>query len=383
MVGKSCCKYLLAAFVTTSGFLIPLDFASKTNAQVQSNIPTISTESPLDFTTRLSSPWSNAELIHTLESTTTINAIAFSPDGKILASLESKEIKLWDTEKGSIKLTFPNHYSEELNLEIAPTAIAFSPNSRFLATATWSHGLLSADESLVVWDIATKEKVLSLKEVAGCRQVLFDPTGKILYAACDLGVKAWSFPQGDKLFSFDLEYPVEAIALSPDGKVMATVDANITGGEQGEKSNQIQLWTLDGEDSTILNTLDGHNNDIAKVEFTADGKWLASSSYDGEVNVWSWRRGKISQKNHNLHSSNGVFSLSEDSRLIAGNFHSSAMTSLVTGLPLRNVMATLNKKETKMMAFSPKGKLFAGVKQYPDSDYSKIYIWHNSLESEN
>ena len=370
MGGKSGLKYFTAMAIAIPSLLIAFDLESIVSAQDRSSAST------LDFKDRLASSWSNAALIHTLESAT-VNEIAFSPDGKILAGVESKQIALWDTNKGEIKRTIPAHYSTKYDLEIAPTAIAFSPDSSFFATATWSQGLLSPDESLTVWDIATGDKVWSLSESTGCRQVLFDRSAEVIYGACGLGITAWSFPQGDKLFSFDTQYPVDAIALSPDGKVMATADANITGGQQGEKSNQIQLWQLDGDKPALLNTLDGHTSDIARLEFTADSKKLVSSSYDGKINVWHWQSGKIERKTNNLNSSSGLFSLSEDSRLIAGNFHSSAMTSLVTGLPLRNVIAALDRQKTKILGFSPQGELFAGVKQ-ADSDRSEIYLWQNN-----
>ena len=346
-------------------------------AQVRSNN---SVESNQSFQNRLASPWSDAKLIYTLESTSTINAIEFSPDGKILAAVESEQISLWDTTNGKVLSILPHHYSAKYGLNIVPTAIAFSPDSRFLATVTWSQGALSPDESIIVRDTTTGDKILGLNESTGCRRVVFDPAGDILYAACDLGVTAWSFPKGEKLFGFDLEYPVDAIALSHDGKTMATADANITGGRQGEKSHQIQLWKLDGDRSTLLNTLDGHTNDIAQIEFTADDRQLVSSSYDGKIRVWNWQEGEINRKTNNLYSSNGLFSLSEDSRLIAGNFYSSAMTSLVTGLPIRNVLTGLDRKQTQMLTFSPQGQLFAGVKS-TDSDRSQIYLWYNGDES--
>ena len=341
-------------------------------AQVESNK---STDSTVNLTSRLSSPWSDAVLTHTLESATEINLLEFSPDGKILAAVEADQITLWKTDKGEVQQILPSHQAKKHNLKIAPTAIAFSPDSQFLATATWSQGLLSPDRSIIVWDAATGKEVLSLADSAGCRQVLFDVKGEILYGACDLGVTAWSFPQGDKLFSFDLEYPVEAIALSPDGKVMATVDANITGGQQGEQSNQIQLWALDREKPALLNTLDGHANDIAQVEFTSDGKKLVSSSYDGKINVTNWHTGKVNARTNNIYSRNGLFSLNADSSLIAGNFYSSAMTSLVTGLPLKNVLTS--DKKPKLVAFSPQGQLFA-IQRSTDSNQNQIYLWRNN-----
>ena len=216
------------------------------------------------------------------------------------------------------------------------------------------------------------EEVLSLGDGGGCRQILFAPSGDVIYAACETGVTAWSFPTGEKLFSFDTEYPVEAIALSNDGSVIATVDANISAGQQGEKYSQIQLWQLDSTKPKLVNTLDGHDNEIVRLKFTTDGTRLVSSSYDGKINIWNWRQGTIDRKT-NLHSDNGVFSLSNSDRLIAGNFHSSTMTNLTTGLPLRNTRK-LRQKAANIMAFNPQSQIFAEVENKIDSN-SRINLW--------
>ena len=323
---------------------------------------------------RLSSEWSSAVLTRSLESATTIDGIKFSPDGQLLATVGGSQITLWDLNQGEVQRVLPGHSARDIGLEIAPTAIAFSPDSRFLASSTWSQGLLSPDQAIIVRDVATGSQVLTITESDGCRQILFDVSGEIIYGACDFGITAWSFPEGKKLFDFATEYPVEAIALSPNGKVMATVDDYVSGGQQGKQSNQIQLWHLNPQ-PTLFNTLDGHVNDIAQLEFTPDGKRLVSSSYDGKINVWDWQQGTTYPNTDNLHSNNGVFSLSANSRLIAGNFHSSAMTNLITGLPLRNVMQLPPGKETSIFAFSPQYQLFARVEPSPDSNKSLIHLW--------
>ena len=328
--------------------------------------------SPLVFKERLSSPWESAVLTHTLSFPTRVNTIQFSPDGKILAGIGANQIALWRVDNAEIEGILPNYYATKLGLKIAPTAIAFSPDSRFLATATWSQGLLTPDYSIVVWEIATGEKVLSLQDSSGCRQVLFDVEGEIIYGACDFGVTAWSVPEGKKLFSFDGDYPVEKIALHPQKKLVATVDANTTGKRKG-KSNQIQLWQIDRDKSTLLKTLDGHVNDIARLEFTADGKRLVSSSYDGKIKVWNWQQGTIYPKTNSLYSNDGWFSLSADSRLIAGNFKQSAIASLITGLPLINVKTT--GRGNNAIAFSPQERIYVTVEQSPQSDRSLIHLW--------
>jgi len=336
-----------------------------------------SRESLGDLREQLTSEWEQAVLTRSLESTTEISALKFSPNGQLLASVGASQITLWNISNGEIQRVFPGHYAQDIELEIAPTAIAFSPDSRYLATATWSQGLLRPDQAIIVRDLSTGEVVLNLAESTGCKQILFDVTGKIIYGACDAGITGWSFPDGEKLFNFAATSPVEAIALSPDGAMMATVSANASGKQSAQskaQSNQIQLWQLAGTKPELLKTLDSNGNDIAQLEFTSRGDRLVSSSYDGKINVWNWRKGTISRKTNNLYSDGGVFSLSGDGQVIAGNFHSSTMTSLITGLPLKNTFPLGEKQKASIMAFNPQTKLFARIKNRVDRN-SLIDLW--------
>jgi WD40 repeat protein len=343
---------------------IALSLPSSVLAQTQTN-------SDQSLWQGLTSEWEKAVLTRSLESTTQVNGIKFSPDGQLLASVGASQITLWNVNNGEIQRVLPGHYAQDLKLEIAPTAIAFSPDSRYLATTTWSQGLLRPDSAVIVRDVTTGEVVLNLAESSGCKQILFDVTGKILYGACGVGITAWSFPDGEKLFNFAATNPLEAIALSPDGAVMAMVGSNAAGKAQG---NQIQLWQLDGTKPELLKTLDSNGNDIAQLEFSRRGDRLVSSSYDGKINVWHWRQGTISRKTNDLYSDHGVFSLSADGQLIAGNFHSSTMTSLITGLPLRNTLSLGEKQKTSIMAFNPQTQLFARVQNRVDGN-SLIDLW--------
>ena len=337
--------------------------------------PQMKPDNSLSLQHKLAGPWSDPTLTHSLDSATDINILKFSPNGQLLAGVGASYITLWQVENGEITRILPGHYAAELKMEIAPTAIAFSPDSRFLATATWSQGLLTADSSVVVRDIATGEEILTLANPHGCRQVLFDPSGEILYSACGLGVSAWSFPEGEKLFDFALEYGVEAIALSSNGKIMATVKANTNSGQLKEASNKIQLWELEGTKPSLIQTLDGHDNDIAQLEFTADGRKLVSSSYDGKINVWNQKTGTLERKTNNLYSKDGLFSLSADNRLIAGNFNQAPMASLATGLPLRNQHMIPRLKQTQAIAFNPQQEMFAWTGKTDNSHPPTIQLW--------
>ena len=356
MIDKRFYKY----FVAIAIFSIHIRVTAQTK-------PDTSVTTSISF--QASAGWKDAVMTHSLESATKIDAIAFSLGGQLLATVSRSKITIWDVEKGEIQRILPGHYSTETGMEAAPTAIAFSPDSRFLATSTLSQGVFSPDDSILVRDVATGETVLDIADARGYRQVLFDPSGEVIYSAGDSGVTAWSFPDGDKLFSFDTQHLVEAIALTPDGGVMATMNANVS----PKQPSQIQLWQLNEQQPALLNTLDGHANKIAKLEFTVDGEHLISSSYDGKIKVWDWREGAIDRNNH-LYSDGGVFSLGRENHLIAGNFHSSAITDLSTGLPLKNNIA-IDRRKTNLVAFSRRERRLAIVETSPDADNSVISLW--------
>ena len=369
MINQNYLKYFTAIAIGGS-LAVGIAFSLQPSSEAQTKINSSSD----NIRQRLASEWENAVITRSLESATQINAIEFSPDGQLLASVGASQITLWNINSGEIQRVLPGHYASDIKLEIAPTEIAFSADSQYLATSTLSQGLLTPDRAVTVRDVATGEVVLEIADADGCRQIAFDVSGEFVYGACGFGVTAWNFPAGKKLFSFDTKYPVDAIALNPDSTVMATVDANVSGGQQGEKSNEIQLWKLNASKPELLKTLDGHANDIARLEFTADGKRLVSSSYDGKINVWNWQQGTTHRQTNNLYSNDGVFSLSPNSQLIAGNFHSSILTNLRTGLPLTNAIKLPRRQETAILAFSPQAKLFARVQNKIDAN-SSIDLW--------
>jgi WD40 repeat protein len=71
---------------------------------------------------------------------------------------------------------------------------------------------------------------------------------------------------------------VEAIAISPDGKWLAS----------GGASKVVAHWDID--QGSVLQNLAGHSEAVRALSFSPDGKLLASSSNDGTVKVWeTWR----------------------------------------------------------------------------------------------
>lgn len=87
------------------------------------------------------------------------------------------------------------------------------------------------------------------------------------------------------LGSFDAhEEPITTMALSPDGKTLATAAKDFT----------IKLWQL--PQGKLLRTLKGHTRNILRLQFTPDGEKLVSASADMSVRVWSVKTGNLERQ---------------------------------------------------------------------------------------
>jgi WD40 repeat protein len=164
--------------------------------------------------------------------------VAFSPDGKLLASgSRDLTVRLWDVSSGK-ELSVLREHGDYVG------SVAFSPDGKLLASG-------SADHSIRLWDVSGALNTTSGSGNQGL--VLSGHNGIVL-----------------------------SVAFSPDGKWLAS----------GSYDNTIRLWDIsnafhpDAEGIPEIVVLTGHSAPVHSVAFNPNGKRLASGSADQSVRLW-------------------------------------------------------------------------------------------------
>ncbi len=165
-------------------------------------------------TLSLSAPAQRPELSVQTGHAGPVLAVAFSRDGKVLASGSvDNTVKLWDVANGHELRALKGH-------EMSMTSLAFSSDDKLLAGG-------SADNSVSIWDLATgREKIRVRGHTLYVSAVSFSPDNRVLMSAgADQQIKFWDVASGRELRTIVAgNYPSYSIGLkaffTPDGKIL-------------------------------------------------------------------------------------------------------------------------------------------------------------------
>jgi small GTP-binding protein len=193
----------------------------------------------------------------------TIYGVAWSPNGLRLASgAKDSTVRVWDAEVGKLQDTLEGHFAWVMST-------SWSPDGRLLASG-------SDDSTIRLWDTETGLSVQTLQHPGLIQNVAWSPGGQILASAStDSVVRLWNANTWDVDWVLQGHRgPVFSVAWSPDGQILAS----------GSEDMTIRLWDKTG--GYQISTLEGHTSAITCVSFSYDGRFLASKSRDDTVRLW-------------------------------------------------------------------------------------------------
>ncbi|MFN6518946.1 MAG: NB-ARC domain-containing protein [Nostoc sp. CreGUA01] len=277
-----------------------------------------------------------------------IISLAFSPNGQMLATgSDDKSAKLWDVNRGICLKTFQGNISWVFD-------VVFSPDSQLLAS-------ISDEFTIKLWNVYNGQLLRTFRgHSSQPYSIAFSPDGQILASSAnDINIKLWNVHTGELLKTFPGRSNfIQAVAFSPNGQTFASVSDDYT----------IQLWNV--KTWELFNTLQGHVSFVQSIAFSPDSRTLASSSYDQSVKLWDLATGSC-QKTLQAHTSQ-VWSIafSPNGQMIASSSedHTVKLWDSTTGQCVRTFKGYTNG--FRLIAFSPDGKtLISG------SSDSQVRLW--------
>jgi WD40 repeat protein len=221
-----------------------------------------------DATVRIWDAISGAEIRTLIGHGHRVGSAAYSPDGRFIVTAGGDVVRIWDAISGAEIRTLIGH-SDGVN------SVAYSPDGRFIVTA-------GDDATVRIWDGISGAEIRTLiGHGSMVSSAAYSPDGRfIVTAGWDRTARIWDTSNGTELQVLHSSGVILSAVYSPNGNLIVTA-----GGHKVATDNAVRIWDAAGGD--LLRELYGHLDWGTSATFSPDGRYVATTSYDGTVRVWS------------------------------------------------------------------------------------------------
>jgi TIR domain-containing protein/WD40 domain-containing protein len=265
-----------------------------------------------------------------LEHEAAVRAVAFSPDSARLATASRDGVvRIAEVATGREIAQLPH--------QAGVFGVAFCPGGWRLVAA-------SSDRALL-WDLRTNRQLRWFAHDDRVWAVAFSPDGtRLVTASHDRSARLWDASNGQELARFLHGAPVAGVAFSPDGARVATASDDKTA----------CTWDVITGDRLARVA---HEGAVADVAFSPDGDKLATAGSDGTARIWNSANGvKLTEVKHDgpVH---GVAYSPTGSRLATASYdHTARVWNPIRGIELKRLP---HDGRVWAVAFSPDGRSLA------------------------
>ncbi|MGV0027741.1 AAA-like domain-containing protein [Phormidesmis priestleyi] len=307
-------------------------------------------------------------LVRQLELETYVNAIAFSPDGKLIATATVDTVNLSKTGEDQITAKIweidSGRLISSLNQGNSVNALSFSLNGELIVTA-------SADGTAQVWKTASGEPMGQLLQHEGViLDVAFSPDGKyVASASLDKTASVWEVGSDRPPITLQHNQAVTAVSLSYSRIVTASMD------------KVVRVWDIaSGKPIAYI----PHKDYVSAVAFNPsleNEKLIATASLDNKVRLWKINgNATVTRLKHNSPVTAVTFNPQGD-RIVTASLNQSKMEQTLQAWNATNDQQTEFEQQTEfkgaatVSAFSPDGQISAISSSDLNHEKTTVQFW--------